>query len=224
MDPNKSPATRPGEGSGAKKRILVVDDEAGIRKVLCGTLNLEGYDCRGCDNAIRALELISSESFDAIICDYRMPGADGLELLRMVRRGHPHLAFIMATATDDARVGVEAMKEGADDYLVKPLNLDAMVSALDYAMEQRHMEIQEANHHDNLENTVDELTKQLQAALRRVELIDADTLQALAAALDLRDNETVGHSRRVIAYSLEIARAGLRPGTTEDHRTRRPFA
>ena len=207
MDPSECAAVRAEDDSNPKKRILVVDDEAGIRKVLCGTLKSEGHDCLGCDSGIIALELISTESFDAVISDLRMPDLDGLELLRLVRKVRPHLAFIMATGVDDARYGVEAMKEGADDYLVKPLNLDVLVKSLDYSVDRKRLELELENHRDNLEKIVDERTQQLQAALRRVKLTSDETLRALAAAVDLRDDGTGGHSRRVMAYCLEIAKA-----------------
>lgn len=207
MEPYTGTAIRAEESGSPKKKILVVDDETGIRKVICGTLKYEGHDCVGCDSGSKALELISTESFDAVISDLRMPGLDGLELLRSVRKVRPHLAFIMATGVNDARFGVEAMKEGADDYLVKPLNFEAVVKSLDYSMDRERLEIELENYRATLEKMVDERTQQLQAAIHKVELTYDETLQALAAALDLRDNETSDHSRRVMAYCLEIAKA-----------------
>jgi len=190
-----------------RSRILVVDDEAGVEKVLCGALRFEGHDCRGCNSGHKALELISSENFDAVVSDLRMPGMDGLELLRSVRKGHPHLAFLLVTAVDDVRLGVQAMKEGADDYLLKPLNLEVMAVALNHALERKRLEVQIENYRLDLEKLVDDRTQQLRTAIRRIELTYDETLEALAVALDLRDNETAGHSRRVTAYCLEIASA-----------------
>jgi len=202
MDPDNSERHRPEE---PRSRILVVDDEAGIEKVLCKALRFEGHDCRGCNSGQKALELISSESFDAVVSDLRMPGMDGLELLRSVRKGHPHLAFILVTAVDDVRLGVQAMKEGADDYLLKPLNLEVVAVALNHALERKRLEVQIENYRLDLERLVDDRTQQLRTAVRRIELTYDETLEALAVALDLRDNETAGHSRRVMRYCLEIA-------------------
>jgi len=204
MDADNSERHRPEE---PRSRILVVDDEAGVEKVLRGALKFEGYDCRGCNGGHKALELISSESFDAVVSDLRMPGMDGLELLRAVRKGHPHLAFLLVTAVDDVRLGVQAMKEGADDYLLKPLNLEVVAVALNHALERKRLEVQIENYRLNLEKLVDDRTQQLRTAVRRIELTYDETLEALAVALDLRDNETAGHSRRVTAYCLEIADA-----------------
>ena len=95
----------------SKNRILVVDDEAGIERLLCGKLTSNGHDCRGCHTGFEALDLVSSETFDAVISDLRMPGMDGLDLLRSVRGKHPHIGFIMATGAGDVRLG-DAGHEG----------------------------------------------------------------------------------------------------------------
>ena len=207
MDRHESAQVLTQDGESTKKRILVVDDEAGVKNLLCQTLEFEGHDCRGCESGVAALKLISSESFDAIISDFRMPGMNGLELLHSVRSGNPHLAFIMVTAVDDVGLGVRAMREGADDYLLKPLNLEAVAVAIERALERKRLEAEVENYRENLEKMVAERTRQLQTALLRVELTYDETLEALAAALDVRDNETAGHSRRVTAYCVEIAKA-----------------
>ena len=195
------------EPPAAKDCILVVDDEASIAKLLCWELAAHGHDCRGCHSGFEALDLISSERVDAVISDLRMPGMDGLDLLRSVRGKYPHVGFIMATGAGDVRSGVQAMKEGADDYLQKPLDIDLLSITLDKVLGQKKLQAEIENHRANLEKLVEERTQQLMAAKRRIELSYDDTLEALAAALDLRDNETAGHSRRVMAYSMEIARA-----------------
>jgi putative nucleotidyltransferase with HDIG domain len=132
---------------------------------------------------------------------------DGLDLLRSVRGKHPHIGFIMATGAGDIRSGVQAMKDGADDYLQKPLDFDALTVTLNRVLKQKKLEVEVENYRANLEKIVEERTRQLMVATRRIELSYDDTLEALAAALDLRDNETAGHSRRVMVYSVEIAGA-----------------
>jgi putative nucleotidyltransferase with HDIG domain len=131
----------------------------------------------------------------------------GMELLAVVRRRHPHAAFLVTTGVDDVDVGVEAMRSGADDYLVKPLLESVVVASLERALHKRQLEQQVENYRLHLEEMVVERTAQLQAALRQIEGSYEDTLEALGAAIDLRDSETAGHSQRVCRYSLEIARA-----------------
>jgi response regulator RpfG family c-di-GMP phosphodiesterase len=136
-----------------------------------------------------------------------MPGISGLELLARVRQSHPHIAFLLTTGVDDLEVGVQAMRSGADDYLVKPLRESAVIASLERALHKRHLEKQIENYSKRLEEMVVERTGQLHQALQQIERNYEDTLQALGAAIDLRDNETAGHSQRVCNYSIEIARA-----------------
>jgi putative nucleotidyltransferase with HDIG domain len=152
------------------------------------------------------LALLAHQAFDAVISDLRMPGISGLDLLRQARQVDPHLAFLMATGVDDIHVGIQAMKEGADDYLVKPFQPDAVVLSVIRALDKRNLERELANRQKYLEEMVNQQTRQLQVAMRRIERTYDDTLEALAASLDLRDNETAGHSRRVMRDCLEIAR------------------
>jgi response regulator RpfG family c-di-GMP phosphodiesterase len=115
------------------------------------------------------------------------------------------MGFIMATGAGDIGSGVQAMKDGADDYLQKPLDFEVLTITLNRVLEQKRLEIEVENYRANLEKIVEERTRQLMAATRRIELSYDDTLEVLTAALDLRDNETAGHSRRVMAYSMIIA-------------------
>jgi response regulator RpfG family c-di-GMP phosphodiesterase len=131
----------------------------------------------------------------------------GLDLLARVRETHPHTAFLMATGMGDIRLAVEAMKQGADDYITKPFQLDAVVANVTRALEVRHLEFELENYRTHLEDMVGERTGQLQAALEHINQIYDETLEALGAALDLKDGDTAGHARRVTRYCLEIAKA-----------------
>lgn len=196
----------PGAG-GTTGRILIVDDEPSILRLLTEKLANEGFDCAACTCADEALALLDRQPFDAVISDLRMPGRSGLDLLKIAHQTYPHMGFLMATGVDDIRVGIQAMKEGADDYLVKPFHPEAVVSSLNRALEVKLLQREIESYRKHLEDMVEHRTKQLQVASRRIEQTYDDTLEALAAALDLRDNETAGHTRRVTKYCLEIARA-----------------
>jgi response regulator RpfG family c-di-GMP phosphodiesterase len=188
-------------------RVLIVDDEEMIRRLLRHGIGLEGFQCSEAPGCREALELLAAQPFDAVISDLRMPGHTGLELLQGVREKHPQMAFLMATAVNDVRVGIQAMKAGADDYLVKPFQLDEVITALDRAIRRKRLERELQDYRLRLEDMVDQRTKQLQRALQRVEQAYDETLGALCAVLDLRDSETAGHSQRVTGYCLEIAQA-----------------
>jgi len=111
---------------------------------------------------------------------------------------------LMATGVDDLRMGVQAMKRGAEDYLVKPLDLDAVVASLERALERKRLHLELENYRRRLEEMVSERTQQLRTALADIERGYEDTLQTLGAAIDLRDSETAGYSRRVSLYAVKI--------------------
>jgi putative nucleotidyltransferase with HDIG domain len=188
-------------------RVLAVDDEQAASKLIALMLPSPAFCCTTTTSGEEALLALQREPFDAVISDLQMPGIGGLELLTQVRRSYPYLAFLVTTGVDDVDVGVQAMRCGADDYLVKPLRESAVRVSLENALHKRHLEQQVENYRQHLEDMVGERTTQLRDALRQLENSYENTLQALGAAIDLRDSETAGHSRRVCRYALEIARA-----------------
>jgi len=190
-----------------KPRVLLVDDEPAVWQLLGEKLGRDGFDWNGRSSPEEALACLEKEHFDAVVSDLKMPGMTGLELLAQTQKKYPHLAFVMATGEDDIRVAVDAMKHGADDYLVKPFHLDGAVESVRRALRKKHMETELEKYRHHLEEMVEERTHQLQNAMKRIESAYDETLEALGAALDLRDTETAGHSRRVSLYCLEIARA-----------------
>jgi putative nucleotidyltransferase with HDIG domain len=188
-------------------RVLIVDDESSSRKVLAIMLEQEGLFCKAGAGAAEALEILDREPFDAVIADLQMPGISGLQLLAEVRRRFPEMAFLMGTGVDDVQVGVQAMREGADDYLVKPFQCDVVLACLDRAFRKKRLEREVENYRHHLEKMVADQTHQLRTAFRQIESSYSNTLAALGAAIDLRDSPTAGHSHRVFRYSTEIARA-----------------
>lgn len=188
-------------------RLLVVDDEAASRNVIRTMLVQVGMQCQTSSNALDALAILRKEPVDAVIADLNMPGVSGLGLLAEIRRLYPQLVFLMATGVDDVRLGVEAMRKGADDYLIKPLQTESLVASLERAFHNKHLEREVENYRQNLEKMVSERTMLLQNALHRVEQTYEDTVDALGAAIDLRDEQTAGHSRRVCLYSMKMLKA-----------------
>jgi response regulator RpfG family c-di-GMP phosphodiesterase len=187
-------------------RVLAVDDERAACKLLAIMLRPPAFSCSTANSGEEALSVLQHEIFDAVISDLQMPGISGLELLAQVRRCHPHMAFLVTTGVDDVEVGVQAMRSGADDYLVKPLIESAVIASLESALHKQYLEQQVEDYRQHLEDMVADRTLQLREALQKLERSYEDTLQALGAAIDLRDNETAGHSQRVCRYALEIAR------------------
>jgi putative nucleotidyltransferase with HDIG domain len=188
-------------------RVLAVDDEPAACKLLSVILGPPDFHCITANSGGEALGCLQRQPFDAVISDLHMPGMSGMEFLAQVRRAYPHVAFLVTTGVDDLDVGVEAMRSGADDYLVKPLRETAVLASVQSAIHKRQLEEQVESYRQHLEDMVADRTTQLREALYQVERSYETTLQALGAAIDLRDSETAGHSRRVCRYSVEMARA-----------------
>jgi cyclic di-GMP phosphodiesterase len=176
-----------------KARILILDDDPAVCQLLGERLTLEGYDCITFTDVEEARTRLAAEDFDLIISDLYMPGRSGSDLLKEVRTLYPQLAFIMCTGEDDVRTGIESMKRGASDYLVKPLQLDAVAASVERALEKRRLQIELEQHRQHLKEMVDQRTRQLQTAIHRIEQTYDETLAALGGALELRDIETQGH-------------------------------
>jgi len=185
--------------------VLVVDDESSMRKLLSAMLADSGVACGTAASGEEALRVLEREEVTAVLADLHMPCLSGMELLLQVRSRFPDLAFLVVTGEDDVRVGIEAMRNGADDYLVKPLQPELVLSSLQRALEKKLLQRQLEKYKQQLEEMVEERTKQLQLALRQLEGSYGDTIRVLGAAIDLRDSPTAGHSHRVALYSLKIA-------------------
>jgi len=188
-------------------RVLAVDDEPSASKLLSIILPPPTFKCITASSGEEACAAMQREQFDAVISDLQMPGMGGMELLAEVRRLYPYVAFLVTTGVDDVDTGVQAMRVGADDYLLKPLRENVVLASLERALQRRQLERQVEAYRAHLEEMVTERTEQLQAALKQIERSYEETLRALGAAIDLRDNETAGHSQRVCLYSVQIARA-----------------
>ncbi|MEI7533691.1 MAG: sigma-54 dependent transcriptional regulator, partial [Verrucomicrobiae bacterium] len=111
-------------------RILIVDDDPGQRSLLDSFLRGQGFETVLADSGERALELLPSGKFSMMISDVRMPGLTGLETLQRARKIFPTLPVLLVTAYADIRDAVEAMRDGALNYLAKPIDLDELLATV----------------------------------------------------------------------------------------------
>ncbi|MCP3968612.1 MAG: sigma-54-dependent Fis family transcriptional regulator [Lentisphaerae bacterium] len=115
-------------------KILVVDDESSIIEVLSSLLTRNGYDISSASNGTIALNLLKDNAFDLLITDMRMPGMNGLELLKSAKKLQEHLAVIVMSAYAEVDEAVSAMKEGAFDYITKPFKFDELLLTVQRAL------------------------------------------------------------------------------------------
>src|SRR5713101_9397068 len=114
-------------------RVLIVDDDAGQRSLLDSFLKSQGFDTVPVASGERALEVLRSGDFNMMISDVRMPGISGLETLRRARQQHAVLPILLVTAYTDIREAVGAMRDGAVNYLAKPIDLDELLTTVQQA-------------------------------------------------------------------------------------------
>src|SRR5512135_2328911 len=115
-------------------KILVADDEQNLRRVLAALLRRDGHEVVQAANGHEAIERLAD--VDVVITDLRMPGADGMEVLRTASKNHPHVPVIMITAYGSVGQAVEAIKAGAFDYIEKPFEQDQIRVVIDKAVKQ----------------------------------------------------------------------------------------
>ena len=121
----------------SKARILAVDDQRYFRELIEGLLDDEGYDVRTASSGEEALHIFEREDFDVVITDLVMPGIDGVELVRRIKERRPEQAVVMVTGVVDVKTAVDAMKQGATDYILKPFDQAALTDSLDKILQQR---------------------------------------------------------------------------------------
>lgn len=187
-------------------RVMVVDDEPGVCQLFQDALHRAGYESCPCTSGEEALSLLHREHFDVVVTDLYMPGISGMSLLAEGQRVRPECAFLVATGETDARVGVEAMKQGALDYLVKPIPVQSLIASVRQAREKKLKDIEAQKRDQYLQNLATKRTRQLRIALKKLQRGYGETIETLGALLDVRDNETAGHAHRVCLYTLKISR------------------
>src|SRR5580698_10639030 len=188
-------------------RILVVDDEETIREIVSSTLNGAHFQTRQAASGVEALAVLESgDEFDLVLSDLMMAEMDGITLLERAKERYPDMPIVMVTAVSDIEVALQAIRNGAYDYLPKPFEREQLLATVRRALENRRLKRENDAYRTNLEVLVAERTQQWKTALSNLERSYDITLEALGDALDLKDAETVGHSRRVTAYTIAIAR------------------
>jgi DNA-binding NtrC family response regulator len=122
-----------------KIKVLVVDDEGVQREMLGGYLMKKGYEVTPVSSGKEALEVIGERTIDIMITDHKMPGMSGMELAALVNSQHPNISVIMLTAHGSIDDAVRAMKDGVEDYLTKPVNLEELDIILQRIVDKRHL-------------------------------------------------------------------------------------
>ena len=201
------------------RRVLLVDDEAAIRLALAKLLRAQGFEVDTADSGMAALDLLSRERFALMICDIRMPGISGLDVIPRALAVDSDLAIMMLTAVDDAVSATDALSQGAMDYLLKPLELPELLRAAERALHRRTLAIERRRVEQMIREEVALRTEELEREKRALRVLTVNVAETLINAMEAKDVYLRGHSQRVADLGAALAeQLGLDPDTVEDVR------
>jgi response regulator RpfG family c-di-GMP phosphodiesterase len=202
------------------RRVLVVDDEESIRLALAKFLRARGYEVTAVADGEQALAAVrTGDKYTLMLCDVRMPGLSGVELVPLVLDIDPDLAVMMLTAVNDASTATDALAAGAMDYLMKPVELKDLERAIERILHRRALVVEQRNVERLIREEVSVRTDEVMAERRAVQEMSVAVIDALINAQEAKDIFLRGHSQRVAEAAASIASAmGLDDELVEDIR------
>jgi signal transduction histidine kinase len=186
------------------EKILVVDDEEGIRHVLQISLGMAGYRVLTADSGKSAMQIVRSEHPSIILADIKMPGMDGIELLQKIKAENPDSEVIMMTGHADLELAIQSLKFEASDFITKPVNYDALEIALKRVHEKIGMKHKIKEYTEDLERLVQEKSRRL---------IEAERLASLGQSV-----ATLAHAIKNITGGLKGAMYVMEKGMEQDNK------
>jgi putative nucleotidyltransferase with HDIG domain len=213
------PALVPRATTPSQPRVLVVDDEETIRTALGRFLRSRGYEVEVAESGIAALIMLERQRFAVMVCDVRMPGMTGLEVVPEALQLDPDLAILMLSAVNDAPTATDALSHGAMDYLVKPIELVDLQRAVERSTHRRQLEIERRRVEEHIREEVALRTSELEREKAALHALTIGVAETLINAMEAKDVYLRGHSSRVADQAASIAEAlGLEPDVVENVR------
>ncbi len=201
-----------------KPVILVVDDQPQNIELLEAYLVPQGYEIVTAANGEEALGKLSGNQIDLILLDVMMPGMDGFEVARRVRRDDTHrlLPIILVTALREAEDRVKGIEAGCDDFISKPFDKMELLARVRSLLKVKAYNDLMGNYRTELESEVTKKTEELKNAFEMIKADSLETIYRLSMASEYKDKETGAHIKRMSHYSAAVARRmGLDENTVE---------
>ena len=186
-------------------RILVVDDEASIRDSIARYLTARGFEVSSAASYNAALDLLKTSRFGTLLCDVRLPGASGIELVPEALRHDRDLAILMLTGLNDANAATEALSAGAVDYLLKPIELDRLENAIARALQRRRDRLDRRRADEPMREQLAVRAAELERERRMLHEQILGLLETVITLSEARSPHHAGHSQRVSELSGAIA-------------------
>lgn len=187
--------------------ILLVDDDPSVLGATATLLEEDGHDVCACAGADEALGVLSRIRFSAVLSDIRMPGLSGLDLLKGIRRVAPDTPVILMTGFAELDAAIEAVRQGAFDFIKKPYEPDYLLATVKKAVEHARMREVEKTYKSSLEETVRVNKQELSSALVKLAAMSREVIQRLTVIAEYRDTETGSHISRIGLYANKLAEA-----------------
>ena len=199
--------------------VLVVDDDVYILDFISTLLRDAGYRIFTAADATLALRLVEGQKIDIVLSDVKMPGMSGIDLLEKLHANAPDLPVILMTAYADLDLAIDAIKQGAFDFINKPFKAVDLINSLSKAERYVRLVRLERDYKDILEDNVRQRTRELSDRCLELHDLQSGLILAFANAIDAKSRWTNGHSARVSQHATLIAREmGLPAATVEDLR------
>jgi putative nucleotidyltransferase with HDIG domain len=220
-------ADRPDEGSRPAnrsidmpmRRVLVVDDEESIRRAIGKFLKTRGFEVVTVESGDEALLQLGQQGFVLMLCDVRMPGISGVDVVPRALQLDSELAIMMLTAVNDAPTATESLAQGAMDYLMKPVELADLEVAIERALHKRALLIEQRRVERMVREEVAQRTEELEREKDALRNLTVSVAETLINAMEVKDVYLRGHSQRVAELAASIAdELGMSPDTVEQVR------
>jgi len=213
-------------GDPEQPTVLIVDDEKQVTNAIARQLNRRGFHAETSCSPSEAWKVIDSAPPQVIVSDVLMPGESGLEFLAQVMYRFPDLVMILCSGAPDIQMTIEALRIGATDFIVKPIDFDALEEAIHRGLERRKSRFDQLRYQLNLELIVSERSRRLieysealEERTRQIGMAYRDVVVRLGRASQWRDDETGAHVQRIGVFSAEIGRQSV--GQDRPNRLRR---
>jgi len=201
------------------RRVLVVDDEESIRRAIGKFLRTRGFEVVTAESGDEALLQLGQQGFVLMLCDVRMPGLSGVDVVPRALQLDSELAIMMLTAVNDAPTATESLSQGAMDYLMKPVELADLELAIERALHKRALLIEQRRVERMIREEVAQRTEELEREKDALRSLTVRVAETLINAMEVKDVYLRGHSQRVAELAASMAEElGMSPDAVEQVR------